>query len=232
MLDIVHELSLTIQDLFDPDDIPYLIADMPCGSASHIDIALQNAEMMIQYGADAIKLEVESDKTFDIIEDMAENDFIVVAHIGYTPQYGGSKKRGSSFQDAQQMFHQARRARDSGASVLVLEGVSSVVNQALSAHNVNSLPVYSIFSGKALNGGQSINVWDSVYKPPFKSKFFPKTASLDSSSYPSTYSLQIISDHIKNLLIDLWGGTYPDDRTCIMNDEERTIVANLNPWVS
>jgi ketopantoate hydroxymethyltransferase len=232
VLDIILELRLSMKEVFSENNMPYLIADMPYGSATHVDVALQNAENMIKYGADAIKLEVESDKTFGIIEELADNDFVVVAHIGYTPQFGGTKKRGITYQDAQELFKQARRVRDSGACVLVLEGVSSIVNQALSSYSDNALPVYSIFSGRALNGGQSINVWDAVYRPSFKSKYFPKTSSFDSSSFPETYSLSIIREHIASLLTDVWNGKFPDERSSGMSYEESNMVVSLNPWNS
>ena len=110
--------------------------------------------------------------------------------------------------------------------------MGSIVNQALSSYSDNALPVYRIFSGRAINGGQSINVWDAVYRPPFKSKYFPKTASFDSSSFPETYSLDIIREHVASLLTDVWNVEFPDERSSRMNDEEINIVASLNPWNS
>lgn len=209
----------------------YLIFDMPYGSAIHVDTGLQNVKRALAHGADAIKIEVSSLDHLALIEELATSEIPVLAHLGYSPQIGGPKFGARTASEARALFRDARRCRDAGAAALVLEGVSTPALAALAAESATGLPVYAIFSGHAPYAGQSINVWDTIYRPLFPARHFPPTAKFDIDSFPSTYTDQAITDHCRHL-IELLAQGYPTFRPSDMSKSELNEIANFDPWVA
>src|SRR5690606_4203129 len=103
--------------------------------------------------------------------------------------------------------------------------------QALSSfHGPDALPSYSIFSGQARYGGQSLNVWDSVFTPPFKARFFPPTAKYSTEAYPSLYTVETIRTCFHELLDLTLARKFPmDPKHHLSEDEVKEITFN-NPW--
>gem|GEM_PF-1581323 len=190
-------------------DAPYVIADMPDGSARTPDTAERNGVGMLALGADILKVEVGESGGFSVLERLGRAGLPVIAHLGYTPQTRENRKYGTSMDEALALCAAARRARDCGARAIVLERVSGAVNGLLSRPSPSGLPVYSIFSGRCPYLGQSLNVWDSVIRPGFAAKAFPPTADLDRAAYPDGYTEPVIRAHMADLLRLTLAGRYP-----------------------
>jgi len=192
-------------------DSMYLMADMPSGSADHVDKALRNAERMYKFGADTLKLETPTSKELVILEELASAGYLVFAHVGYTPQTGGKKSRAFDIEDAKEILNQIKRAKSAGVIGIVLEGVSTIFLEAVSKE-YSDLAIYSIFSGHAPCTGLSLNIWDSVYKPNFQARYFPDTATIDQSTFPSTYTSNAISSHFWHVCRSVIEKSYPKFR--------------------
>lgn len=39
-----------------------------------------------------------------------------------------------------------------------------------------ALPSFAIFNGKSEMGGQSLTIWDCMFRPDFPARYFPPTA--------------------------------------------------------
>ena len=190
----------------------YLLADMPYGTTGTPEQALSNANQMIRYGADAIKMEIGNSKMLDIAHALCDAGIPFVGHVGYSPQAGGKKSRAYDPEDAAIIAHTLSKLSNMGASAVVLEGVSTTFLKDASNPTPGSLPIYAIFSGDAAHAGQSLNIWDSVYINPDKKRFFPTSASLDISTYPESYTKSCIQSHFWKLCHDVINGNFPKTR--------------------
>ncbi len=210
MREMVAEIVAAAREAFGAGpEAPYVIADMPDGSARTPDDAERNGAGMLDLGADILKVEVGEDGGFPVLERLGRAGLPVIAHLGYTPQTRDNRKYGITLEEAQALCAAARRARDAGARAIVLERVSGAVNGLLSRPAPNGLPVYSIFSGRCPYLGQSLNVWDSVIRPDFAAKAFPPTANLDRDAYPEGYTIPVIRSHMAALVRTTLEGRYP-----------------------
>jgi len=108
--------------------------------------------------------------------------------------------------------------------------MSEVVNQVLCRYSKNMLQIYSIFSGKAQYGGQSINVWDAVFKPSFSSKYFPPTAEYSRSLYPDIYTHNVIARKVAELLKLTVTGKFPLSPVSKLSIEDEKILLAIDPW--
>jgi ketopantoate hydroxymethyltransferase len=209
---------------------PYLVGDFPDGASSSIERALIAADRMVEAGADVVKVEGASPETLEIIEHLVKAGVTVMAHIGYTPQKGINRRYGDTLLEALELINSARRVRDAGADALVLERISEPVNQILSAPNPKGLQIYSIFSGRSRAGGQSLNVWDSVFAPDFKSQFFPPTADLDRSAYPTEYTEERMASKLGELIQLTLDGTFPKSPASKLPADALNALRMINPW--
>ncbi|MCD4670117.1 MAG: 3-methyl-2-oxobutanoate hydroxymethyltransferase [Actinomycetia bacterium] len=232
LCDLVYEVRVAISSFFLDEHQPYLIADMPDGSTQDPETALRNANRFLSCGADVIKIEVPSEKSLSVLEYLGHNGILVMAHIGYTPQKANNRLYGTTISEAKDLFHLARQVRDTGACALVLERVNELVNEKLCINHKNALPIYSIFSGKAQFGGQSLNVWDSVYHPPFTARFFPPTAKYDMKLFPKHYDIITIKQHFQEFLRITLNGRYPLSLRRRMRSEDIAELNSIDPWVA
>jgi hypothetical protein len=79
-------------------------------------------------------------------------------------------------------------------------------------------------------GGQSLNVWDSVYKPDFEAQYFPPSAVFDSGSYPETYSHENIKNCFQALLKCTFENRFPKSPPIKMSPEDVGFIQSINPW--
>ena len=230
VLDLVVDVRKALERYFPEKDRPYLIADVPDGATTPTDRGIRNVHALVDHGADAVKLEMGSQASWTFLETLSEAGVPALAHLGYTPQYGGTKRRGRGFLDAMSLIRSARRARDSGALAIILECVSTELNAVISGQHPSGIPVFSIFSGQAPNGGQCLNVWDSVFKPPFSSRVFPPTARFARHDFPRVYSVGKVATHLAELLNLVWTGRYPPDAPHSMTEEEVQSIRQVTVW--
>lgn len=228
-LDLIEEVRNAIT-LFLRSKPLYLIADMPDGSYSSPELAMINADLMVRRGADVVKVEITSDEDIKVLERLVKEGIHVMAHVGYTPQRKTNRVYGCSYEEALAIFAVARKVRDSGACAIIVEKVTESVNRSLCTHRKNAIPVYSIFSGKSKYGGQSLNVWDSVVRPQFDSKFFPPTASIDVCDYPQEYTATKICKNFNDLLRLTFQQEFPLSPDVTMVDSDLKELLEIDPW--
>ena len=229
MVDLVVEVRRALDARFTRDRRPFLLADLPDGSFDDERSALLASDRFMARGADAVKVEVAGWETLRSVEAVAERGIPVLAHLGYTPQRGRLTRYGDSYDEALGIFEMARRARDAGACGLVLEMVSEQVNEALSRPHRDGLPTYSVFSGRARWGGQSLNIWDAVVKPAKPRRYFPPTAVIEAAEVGDKYDPELIADRMRELLRLTLAGWFPTSPPAALKPGE---LADVDPWES
>ena len=127
---------------------PLLISDLPFASYATPEQAMANAAILMQAGAEVVKLEGGQWLT-QTIQFLTERSVPVCAHLGLTPQsvnvFGGYKVQGRSPEQARQILEDARALEAAGASLLVLECVPRALGAAIS--EALSIPVIGIGAG-------------------------------------------------------------------------------------
>lgn len=132
----------------------FVICDMPFGTYTSKDIALQNAiEVFQKTQADCVKIEGGADKA-EIIEHLTQNGIAVCGHIGLLPQSvrseGGYKVKGKTDQEREQLLQDAKAVEAAGAFCMVIEGTKADVAQEV-AQSV-AIPVIGIGAGAEVDG--------------------------------------------------------------------------------
>ena len=125
-----------------------LITDMPFMSYSSEVLALDNAAILMQAGAQMVKLE-GGEWLADTVYAMTERGIPVCGHIGLTPQsvfkLGGYKVQGKNQTAAEKMLDEAKILQQAGADLIVVECVPSSLGKEL-AESVD-IPVIGIGAG-------------------------------------------------------------------------------------
>jgi ketopantoate hydroxymethyltransferase len=227
---LTQEVSDAVASSFSSASRPFVLADMPDGSTTTPEKAIDHATQMMMVGADAVKLEIFSVDRFEIVQALSEAGIPVVSHLGYTPQNGENRSFANSLDEAVQLFEHARMARDAGSIGLVLERVNELVNQCLCRPSLYSIPIYSIFSGQADWGGQSLNVWDSIFKPDFPGMFFPDTATKSRTDYPQCYTEENLSVSMYELMRQTIAGDYPRSPVSKLPQSDLRKIICFDPW--
>jgi len=125
-----------------------VMADMPFMSYSNPDEAMANATMLMQAGAQMVKMEggVWLSETIDAL---VQRGIPVCAHLGLTPQsvnaFGGYRVQGRTPKEAKSILADAVEIQDAGASLLVLECVPSSLAADISSKL--DIPVIGIGAG-------------------------------------------------------------------------------------
>lgn len=105
-----------------------VIADMPFMSYTNPDQTMTNATLLMQAGAQMVKMEGGTWLS-DSISMLVERGIPVCAHLGLTPQsvnqFGGFKVQGRTPKEAKSILADAVEIQDAGASLLVLECIPS-----------------------------------------------------------------------------------------------------------
>ncbi|MBU1643345.1 3-methyl-2-oxobutanoate hydroxymethyltransferase [bacterium] len=132
----------------------FVIADMPFGTYTTAEKALENATRIFQESpADAVKIEGGEEKA-PTIKYLVDNGIAVCAHIGLLPQSvrgeGGYKVKGRSEDEAKQLIADAEAVEKAGAFCMVIEGVKADV--AAQVAGAVSIPVIGIGAGSGVDG--------------------------------------------------------------------------------
>jgi ketopantoate hydroxymethyltransferase len=230
LVELVREVRVATDAAFPAGERPWLIGDLPDGSADGTSVALGAADRMLTAGADVVKMEVGQPGSLDVLQALCEAGVPTVAHVGYTPQRGSLRRYGDSLDEALAIFALARQVRDAGACALVLEMVSEQVNRALCASPRDGLLTYSIFSGRAPYGGQSLNVWDAVFRPPSHARYFPPTAEYDAATQREAYVPEVITAKMAELLRLTVSGAFPLSPPARMPLQDSWALRHCDPW--
>ena len=132
----------------------FVICDMPFGTYTNNDKALENAIAVFQQTrADAVKIEGGSEKAA-LIEHLTSNGIAVCGHIGLLPQAvrseGGYKVKGKNEEQAKQLIEDAKAVEAAGAFCIVIEGVKADVATAVA--EAVKVPVIGIGAGNGVDG--------------------------------------------------------------------------------
>ncbi len=129
-----------------PDSM--IIADMPFMTYASTEDALANATLLMQAGAQMVKLEGGTWLS-ETIQALVERGIPVCAHLGLTPQsvhaIGGYKVQGRTPKGARSILADAVEIQDAGASLLVLECVPADLAADISSKL--QIPVIGIGAG-------------------------------------------------------------------------------------
>ena len=132
----------------------FVICDMPFGTYTDRDKALENAIKVFQETpADCIKIEGGEDKAH-IVQHLTNNSIAVCGHIGLLPQSvrseGGYKVKGKDKIEEAQLIRDAKAIEAAGVFCIVIEGVKADVAQKV-ARSVN-VPLIGIGAGVEVDG--------------------------------------------------------------------------------
>ena len=130
-----------------------VVADMPFGSYSTPESAMQNAVHLIQAGAQMVKMEGGS-WLAPTIQFLTERAVPVCAHLGLTPQsihqMGGYKVQGKSVEAADRLKEDALALQAAGASIVVLEAIPR--DLAKQVTDILTMPTIGIGAGPDCSG--------------------------------------------------------------------------------
>ena len=144
MEDMIHHLKAVRRGV----EKAFLLVDMPYRSYETCEIALQNAQLLINAGANAVKLEGRQEK---IVEYLINNRIDVIGHIGLTPQSHEKKAmQGKTIEQAKELYESALSLQKSGIKLLVFEMVPEEVARLISEHL--TIPTIGIAAGRYCDG--------------------------------------------------------------------------------
>ncbi|MEO6353718.1 MAG: 3-methyl-2-oxobutanoate hydroxymethyltransferase [Burkholderiaceae bacterium] len=114
----------------------FLVADMPFGSYATPELAFHNAVLLVQAGAQMVKIEGGA-WLADTVRFLTERAIPVCAHLGLTPQsvhqLGGYKVQGKTQAAADLLKADALALQAAGATVLVLEAIPATLGREVTA---------------------------------------------------------------------------------------------------
>ena len=147
-----------------------VVADMPFGSFSSVSDGVANAVRFLkEAGAEAVKIE---GPRIDLVRALSEAEIPVVAHLGLTPQsvhrMGGYRVQARTAATAEQLRGDAHALAESGAGVLVLEGVPREVAAQITAEL--TIPTIGIGAGPDCDGQILVfhDLLNMTFAPPAK----------------------------------------------------------------
>ena len=158
-----------------------LITDLPflCHKISKSD-TVNNARLLLQAGAQALKIEGGDNDTCATIEYLVNAGIPILGHIGLTPQYiyqlGGYKIQGKTHDQADELLAQAKRLENSGCQAIILECIPELVGQVITESL--SIPTIGIGAGRYTDG--QVLVWHDLLgmQDEFKPKFIKQYACI------------------------------------------------------
>jgi 3-methyl-2-oxobutanoate hydroxymethyltransferase len=143
---------------------------MPYNTDKNPATALKNARLLLDAGADSVKLE---GPRYDVIEWLKKNAVEVVGHTGLTPQTATSFKQvGNSKADAERVLEEAKGIAAAGAFMLVLEHIPKELAKTVTGSI--PIPTIGIGAGKECDG-QVLVINDAIGMgerwPPFSRQY-------------------------------------------------------------
>lgn len=169
----------------------FLIADMPFGSYSTPEQAMQNAAQLMRAGAHMVKLEGGA-WLAETVRFLVERSVPVCAHLGLLPQsvhtLGGFKVQGKSTESAQTLINDAKALQDAGAQLLVLEAIPSELGKKVTESI--QIPTIGIGAGPDCSG-QVLVMHDMLGAFPGRSPKFVKNFLSGQSSIEEAFKCYV-----------------------------------------
>jgi 3-methyl-2-oxobutanoate hydroxymethyltransferase len=172
MEEMLHHTKAVVRGVRDGGGRALILSDLPFGSAVDPELAVKNAQRLIDAGAHAVKL--EGGAAFSPhIRALVAARIPVMAHIGMQPQRvrieGGYSMKGKTPEQATGLLEDAREVTNAGAFGLLLELVVPVVAKEITA--TVRIPTIGIGAGPDCDG-QVLVLHDVIgLFPWFKPKF-------------------------------------------------------------
>lgn len=160
-----------------------VIADMPFMSYATKEQTLTNATVLMQAGANMVKVE-GGDWLIDSISALTERGIPVCGHLGLTPQsvhvFGGFKVQGREQDKADEMVAHALALQAAGIQLLVVECIPAPLGKRIS--EALTIPVIGIGAG-ADTDGQILVMHDAFgiskgFVPKFSKNFLAETGNI------------------------------------------------------
>ena len=159
-----------------------IVADMPFMSYATVPQALENAAILMQSGAQMVKLE-GGEWLAETVHALTERGIPVCGHLGLTPQsvhkLSGYKVQGKNTEAADKMLYEAKQLEEAGADLLVVECIPSSLGESL-AKNL-AIPVIGIGAGPATDA-QVLVLQDmlgiSQRLPKFSKNFLEQSSTI------------------------------------------------------
>ena len=169
----------------------FLIADMPFGSYSTPEQAMQSAAQLMRAGAHMVKLEGGAWLT-ETVKFLVERSVPVCAHLGLLPQsvhtLGGFKVQGKSTESAQTLINDAKALQEAGAQLLVLEAIPSELGKKVTESI--QIPTIGIGAGPDCSG-QILVMHDMLGAFPGRSPKFVKNFLSGQSSIEEAFKCYV-----------------------------------------
>jgi len=173
-----------------------IIGDMPINSYRNVDEALRNAKLLLENGAQAVKIEGNKPK---IIKALIDEEIPVMGHLGLLPQTAENYKvRGKKPEEAEKIFRDALELDRLGVFSIVLE----CIPESLAKRITESVrvPTIGIGAGKFCDG-QVLVLNDLLgMDESFKPKYLKRYANLN----------KVIKEAINRFREDVLTERYPD----------------------
>ena len=154
-------------------------ADLPNNSYLTPDQALSNSKILVNAGADAIKLE---GALIEQITHLTTNGIVVIGHLGMLPQHvreeGGYHKKGKSVAEAGALLANSLALQEAGCCAIVLELVDATVSKFISSEL--DIPTIGIGSGPDCDGQILVTPDLLGLQPWFRPAFVKPKADLAS----------------------------------------------------
>lgn len=174
----------------------FIISDLPIHTYDTIDLAYKNASVLIDAGADMVKLEGGS-SIASVVQYLKAKDIKVCGHIGFTPQSIQSMSY-DVIEDAMKkaletIIEDAKILETSGVDMLVLssapEGIAKKITQEI------SIPTIGFHSGKACDGEVFILYDLLMTLDASHGLYLSNTLALDQSNNIKNLLLKFIKNH-------------------------------------
>lgn len=150
-----------------------IVGDLPINTYPDPETALANARLLVEAGADAVKLEGGLGQA-DKVAAITAAGIPMVGHLGMLPQRvkeeGGYKKKGKTDQETQALLEGALALQEAGISALVLESVLPTAARHLTDQLL--VPTIGIGCGQGNCDGEIAVITDVIgsypwFVPPF-----------------------------------------------------------------
>lgn len=183
----------------------FLIADMPFGSYSTPEQAMENAVLLMRAGAQMVKLE-GGEWLAETVKFLVQRSVPVCGHLGLLPQsihaLGGFKVQGKSPEAAQQLVADAIALESAGAQMIVLEAIPSELGARVT-QSIN-VPTIGIGAGPECSG-QVLVMHDMLGAFPGRSPKFVKNFLEGQASIEAAVSAYVA---------EVKAGTFPGPEHC------------------
>jgi len=151
--------------------------DLPSHTYDTPAQALESARLLVEAGADAVKLEGPLP---EIIATLTKESIQVIGHLGMLPQHvreeGGYHRKGKSEEEAERLLQAALDLQAAGCCAIVLELVEASLSEAIS--NKLDIPTIGIGSGAGCDGQILVTTDLLGLQPWFRPSFVKPKADL------------------------------------------------------